>query len=233
MRAFRTALSPLLPPTMICIARVVFALGLVIWIQAVGADGVVPYIWLSGVGIVFALDGIDGYVARRIGVACELGSAIDVAADRIVEAMFFGVLAANRLLPMWVVAAYAIRIIVVDITRLLAWRAGGASQAHAALVGWEYIVTESRLWKGLYGGAKMLLVMASGLRLPIEVIAWSVVVISALRGYVFVQGFVRQLGVTSANAAYVQCRERRGLILSLTVDCATVIGWWVSCVRMP
>ncbi len=48
------------------------------------------YIWALILSIIaFAMDGLDGYVARKFNEASKLGSVIDIMGDRIVEASYW------------------------------------------------------------------------------------------------------------------------------------------------
>ena len=48
------------------------------------------YIWAFVLTIIaFALDGVDGYLARKFNEASELGSVLDIMGDRIVEASYW------------------------------------------------------------------------------------------------------------------------------------------------
>ena len=50
----------------------------------------VAYIWSVILTIVaFAMDGVDGYIARKYNQASELGSVLDIMGDRIVEASYW------------------------------------------------------------------------------------------------------------------------------------------------
>ena len=52
--------------------------------------------------LVFASDGLDGYIARKRNETSLFGALFDVAADRIVELSLWVVLAHLALIPVWV-----------------------------------------------------------------------------------------------------------------------------------
>jgi CDP-diacylglycerol--glycerol-3-phosphate 3-phosphatidyltransferase len=67
--------------------------------------------------LVFATDGLDGYVARRRGETSLFGAMFDIAGDRIVELTMWIVLADLGLLPVWVPLVFVIRGTIVDTIR--------------------------------------------------------------------------------------------------------------------
>lgn len=67
--------------------------------------------------IIFVLDGVDGYVARKRKEESLLGAILDIAADRIVENVLWLVLMDLDLVPVWVPLAFIIRSLFVDSIR--------------------------------------------------------------------------------------------------------------------
>ena len=48
------------------------------------------YLWSTALTIIaFAMDGVDGYIARKYNQSSELGSVLDIMGDRIVEASYW------------------------------------------------------------------------------------------------------------------------------------------------
>ncbi len=70
--------------------------------------------------LIIALDGLDGYVARRRGEATVFGSIFDVAIDRVVEVVLWVVLADLDLVPVWVAIIFIVRGSIVDSIRYAA-----------------------------------------------------------------------------------------------------------------
>ena len=59
------------------------------------------YVWATVLTIIaFAMDGVDGYIARKYNQASELGSVLDIMGDRIVEASYWIAFAVFGWLPM-------------------------------------------------------------------------------------------------------------------------------------
>jgi len=67
--------------------------------------------------VIFALDGVDGYVARKRNEESILGSILDIAADRVVENVLLLVFMDLGLVPVWVPVVFIIRSLFVDSIR--------------------------------------------------------------------------------------------------------------------
>ncbi len=70
--------------------------------------------------LIIALDGIDGWVARRRGETSVFGSIFDIAVDRVVENVLWIVLGDLGLIPMWVAIVFIVRGAIVDTIRYAA-----------------------------------------------------------------------------------------------------------------
>lgn len=102
--------------------------------------------------LVIALDGLDGWVARRRGEASAFGAVFDVAVDRVVEAVLWLVLADLELVPIWVAILFITRGVLVDSIRYARIAGGGGIFDMRSAVG-RFLVA-SRFMRGLYGGLK-------------------------------------------------------------------------------
>ena len=67
--------------------------------------------------VVFVLDGVDGWIARRRGESSLFGAVFDIAVDRVVENVLWIVLADLGLVPVWVALLFVTRGILVDSLR--------------------------------------------------------------------------------------------------------------------
>jgi len=67
--------------------------------------------------LVFATDGLDGYVARKRHETSQFGAMFDIAGDRIVELTMWMVLAHLGLVPIWVPIVFVVRGTIVDAIR--------------------------------------------------------------------------------------------------------------------
>lgn len=103
--------------------------------------------------VIIALDGLDGYVARKRNETSVFGSVYDIIVDRVVENVLWVVLADLDLVPVWVAIVFITRGLMVDTVRSHA-----ASQGHSAFgmmrspVG-RFLVA-GRFMRGFYGTVK-------------------------------------------------------------------------------
>ena len=104
--------------------------------------------------LIIALDGIDGYVARRRGEASAFGSIFDIVVDRVVENVLWIVLAYLSLVPLWVAIVFITRAVVVDSIRYRA-----VSQGETAFgmmrTRWGRFLVAGRFMRGFYGAVKL------------------------------------------------------------------------------
>lgn len=76
------------------------------------------------VALIFILDGVDGYVARKRGEATAFGAVYDIAADRVIENVLWIVLSDLGFVPVWVPIVFITRSFLVDVTRSKAAKGG-------------------------------------------------------------------------------------------------------------
>ena len=67
--------------------------------------------------LIIALDGVDGYVARKRNETSVFGSIFDIAIDRVVENVLWVILADLGLVPIWVAIVFITRSSIVDSIR--------------------------------------------------------------------------------------------------------------------
>ncbi|MDX1430957.1 MAG: CDP-alcohol phosphatidyltransferase family protein [Gammaproteobacteria bacterium] len=67
--------------------------------------------------LIFVMDGLDGYVARKRNETSLFGSMFDIAADRVVELTMWVVAADLDLVPVWVPLVIIVRSVAVDMIR--------------------------------------------------------------------------------------------------------------------
>lgn len=75
---------------------------------------------------IFAMDALDGYVARKRGESSLFGSVYDIAVDRIVENVLWIVVADLDFVPVWVPIVFITRGFIVDAIRSEAVKVGEA-----------------------------------------------------------------------------------------------------------
>jgi phosphatidylglycerophosphate synthase len=67
-----------------------------------------------------ALDGLDGYLARRLNLATRLGAQFDIVGDRVIENVFFTCFAVSGQISLWVPVIFFVRGSLTDLLRGLA-----------------------------------------------------------------------------------------------------------------
>jgi CDP-diacylglycerol--glycerol-3-phosphate 3-phosphatidyltransferase len=70
------------------------------------------------------MDGLDGWVARRYGEVSRIGAVTDILTDRIVELTYWIAFATLRWIPVWIPILVAVRGLLVDGARALAFERG-------------------------------------------------------------------------------------------------------------
>jgi phosphatidylglycerophosphate synthase len=70
------------------------------------------------------MDGLDGWVARRYGEVSRIGAVIDILTDRIVELTYWIAFATLRWIPVWIPILVAVRGLLVDGARAVAFERG-------------------------------------------------------------------------------------------------------------
>lgn len=103
--------------------------------------------------LMFASDGLDGYVARKRGEESLFGSLFDIAVDRVVENVLWIVLADLDLVPIWVPLVFIIRGAIVD-----SLRAYGASEGQTPFgmmhTAWGQFLVAGRFMRVFYAVVK-------------------------------------------------------------------------------
>lgn len=102
---------------------------------------------------IVALDGVDGWVARRRNETSVFGSIFDVAIDRAVENVLWVVLADLNMVPIWVALTFIIRGTVVDSIRYAAISRGETAFGMMRSR-WGRFIVAGRFMRGFYGIVK-------------------------------------------------------------------------------
>jgi len=117
--------------------------------------------------IIFNLDSLDGWVARKLNEASLLGSVLDIATDRILEYVLWVVYAHLGLIPVLVPIIVLVRGTAVDAVRSVRMKSGLSAfdQIQSPL---SKFLVSSRFMRAFYGIAKgsaaALLTLASALQ---------------------------------------------------------------------
>ena len=96
--------------------------------------------------LIFVMDGLDGYIARKRNETSLFGAMFDIAADRIVELTMWVVAADLDLVPVWVPLLVIVRSVAVD-----AIRASAAASSATA----PFDLAHTRVAQWLVGGKFM------------------------------------------------------------------------------
>ena len=144
------------------------------------------------------MDALDGWVARRFGEVSRFGAVLDILTDRIVELTYWIAFAALGWIPVWIPLTVAVRGLLVDGARALAFERGltafGSTTMMTSPLG--RLLVSSRASRNAYGAAKVLafslLILASAVgvapsvRAVLEPIAllsvYSALVLCVVRG---------------------------------------------------
>lgn len=116
------------------------------------------FVWAFALtSIAFILDGVDGYVARKLNETSKLGSVIDIIGDRVVENVFWVVFAALGWLPAIFPIISLTRSFVVDGLRSVAMEQGytafGEMSMQDSKMG--YLICSSKFSRITYAVAKL------------------------------------------------------------------------------
>jgi len=106
--------------------------------------------------VVFAGDGLDGYVARRRNSTSQFGAVFDIAGDRVVEQVLWIVFAHVGTVGVWVPLLIITRGSIVDALRSLSYADGmtafgSRNMMRSSVTQW---LTAGRFMRALYGYAK-------------------------------------------------------------------------------
>lgn len=74
--------------------------------------------------VVIWMDGLDGYVARKLNETSKLGAVIDILGDRVIEQVYWVTFMALGWIPLWIPLVVIVRGVVVDGLRSIALEQG-------------------------------------------------------------------------------------------------------------
>jgi phosphatidylglycerophosphate synthase len=104
-----------------------------------------------------ALDAVDGYLARRAGLASAFGGIIDISTDQVIETMYWFLFLSLHLVPLWIPVFIAVRGTLINLMRVRALEAGqGAFGAGGRMPGaWGRALVASHVSRGLMVAVKV------------------------------------------------------------------------------
>jgi CDP-diacylglycerol--glycerol-3-phosphate 3-phosphatidyltransferase len=158
--------------------------------------------------LIIYLDSLDGYVARKLGVASDFGALFDITGDRIVEHLYLIFYSAMGLVSFWIPAIFITRSFMVDTLRSVAYSREGKTPFGDKTMMKSRItefLTASRFSRAVYGVSKIvafvllgvILVLNQGLEEGIgwiseswgysltwftQILVWTMVVFNLIRG---------------------------------------------------
>ncbi len=145
---------------------------------AVALFGRNPWANLAALAItvgVIALDGVDGYIARRRNLATPLGAQLDILGDRVVENLYFTYFAVCGLISWWVPVLFFLRGTLTDFIRALAARSSRAGVEVTPFVKnsmlqnrWAWALVGSRTSRATYAALKCVCFCYLGLQLTLS-----------------------------------------------------------------
>jgi len=130
--------------------------------------------WMNLVAVVLtvaaiALDGLDGYIARKKKMATPEGAQIDILGDRMIENMYFTYFAVVGMVSLWLPMLFFARGAATDFLRGLAMKAGhsgwGATSILQSRIG--RAIVASRWSRGAYAAIKCACFCYLGLELAL------------------------------------------------------------------
>ncbi len=104
-----------------------------------------------------ALDGVDGHVARRRGVASAFGGILDISTDQVIETMFWLLFVSLGLVPLWIPIFIAVRGTLVNLMRVRALEAGRSAFGEGGMIrsAWGRALVASHASRGLMVAVKV------------------------------------------------------------------------------
>jgi phosphatidylglycerophosphate synthase len=161
----------LVTPNKITVLRM-FAAGAVVGLYEVGSRGHAIPIGVCALALTIcavALDGVDGYLARRLRMATAIGAQLDILGDRVIENLFLIYFAGAGQISIWVPLVFFVRGVLTDFLRGIA-SARGPVDGHAKefqknwmLAGrWSTQIVASRASRGTYAALKCVCFCALG-----------------------------------------------------------------------
>ena len=119
--------------------------------------------------LAIALDGLDGYLARKKNLATPLGAQLDILGDRVVENLFFTFFAVSGLITLWVPILFFVRGTLTDFIRGLASRAGRTGFGASGMLEskWGRALVASRPSRAAYAVLKCACFCYLGFLLPL------------------------------------------------------------------
>lgn len=108
--------------------------------------------------LVFYMDSLDGYIARKLGVASDFGALFDITGDRIVEHVYWIFFTAMGMVSIWIPIIFISRSFLVDMVRSFAYSKEGKTpfgEKSMMRSPFTLFLTSGRFMRSLYGFMKV------------------------------------------------------------------------------
>ena len=113
------------------------------------------------------LDGVDGYIARKLHMASQAGGLLDTLGDRITENLLIIFFACKELIPVWVAILFVARSFCADFVRTLNFREGMSTfQVNISRFG--KVLVASTVSRSVYLVLKIILFIGAAVVLILE-----------------------------------------------------------------
>jgi phosphatidylglycerophosphate synthase len=167
-------------PNLITLIRVFLA---VVTIALFSAGPIASIVALVLLVLTLALDAVDGYIARKRGQSTDVGAAFDIAADRIVESVFWIFFAAVGLISFWIPIIVIARGGLTDFLRTIAFTQGQTAFGEKTMMQswWGRLLVGSRASRAAYGIVKCAAFFSLGIWLTLaNAPAWKALLTAGL-----------------------------------------------------
>jgi phosphatidylglycerophosphate synthase len=163
----------LVTPNKVTVLRMLVA-GAAVGLYAAGSDRNAVALGICALALTICavgLDGVDGYLARRLRMTSALGAQLDILGDRVIENLFFIYFAASGQISVGVPVVFFVRGVLTDFLRGVAASRGpvggdagaGEFQRNWMLVErWSARIVASRFSRGAYAALKCVCFCALG-----------------------------------------------------------------------
>jgi CDP-diacylglycerol--glycerol-3-phosphate 3-phosphatidyltransferase len=166
-------MAKLFTPNKVTLARMILG-GMAVALYAADARENATAIGFAALALTvgaIALDGVDGYLARRFNLATPLGARLDILGDRVIENIFFIYFAVCGQISLWVPVIFFVRGTLADFLRSIAATRGPGTEENAEAFRqnwmlrsrWGQRLVASRFSRGAYAAMKCVCFVALGL----------------------------------------------------------------------
>ncbi len=166
-------MAKLMTPNKVTLARTILG-GMAVALYAADARENAVVIGFAALALTIgaiALDGVDGYLARRFNLATPLGAQLDILGDRVIENIFFIYFAVCGQISLWVPVIFFVRGTLADFLRCIAATRGPGAGENAEAFHqnwmlrshWGQRLVASRFSRGAYAAMKCVCFVALGL----------------------------------------------------------------------